>query len=301
MKFADRGVMRASVLALLTVLVLASVKVSTAKSAQQAVDARGPQFDVASVKPNKSGGVPPSSTVRPGGLYVANNVTLRTLIQSAFGVRDEQIVGGPDWVSVDRFDVTGKVDGNPPPDVFREQMRPMLARLLYDRFALRTHSDQRELPIYALVLARDDARLGPELKRADSEWADVAARGAPAAPSPIGQKTACGGGFNRLEEMLARAVPFARLATGLSGWVDRIVVDETKLNGAYDWHVKWDPDATPRLLTDAGPGRASDNPIDQQGVSLFTAVREQLGLELKPKRAPIEVVVIDSVQMPSPD
>jgi uncharacterized protein (TIGR03435 family) len=204
--------------------------------------------------------------------------------------------GGADWVSSDRFDVTGKLNGNPPTGVFREQMRPMLSRLLYDRFALRTHLVQRESPVYALVFARENARLGPELKRADPECADAAARGASAPPPPNAQPT-CGGGFDRRGEMLARAVPFARLVTGLSGWVDRIVVDETKLSGPYDWHVKWDPNATlqPSL------GAAGDTPIDQQDVSLFTAIREQLGLELKPKRHLIDVVVIDSVQMPSSD
>jgi uncharacterized protein (TIGR03435 family) len=294
--------MFASLRARLLVLVCASVALSTATTAQQTGNARGPEFDVASIKPNKSGGQQSASAVRPGGLYVATNVTLRMLIQSALNVRDQQIVGGggADWVSIDRFDVTGKVEGNPPPDVFREQMRPMLARLLSDRFALRTHREQRELPVYALMLARDDARLGPELKRADPGCADAPARGT-SAPTPPGGQPPCGGGFNRRGEMLARAVPFSRLVTELSGWVDRIVVDGTKITGAYDWHLKWDPNATLQLSTGTGRGTASDTPIEQQGVSLFTAIREQLGLELKVQRGPIEVVVIDSAQTPSPD
>lgn len=90
---ANRSAMLARVVAVLVMLVYVTATLSTA-SARQAAGAAGPQFDVASVKPNKSGDAPSSSTVRPGGLYVATNVTLRALIQSAFGVRDQQIVGG---------------------------------------------------------------------------------------------------------------------------------------------------------------------------------------------------------------
>jgi hypothetical protein len=94
MALANRDRMFASLRARLLVLVCASVALSTATTAQQTGNARGPEFDVASIKPNKSGGQQSASAVRPGGLYVATNVTLRMLIQSALNVRDQQIVGG---------------------------------------------------------------------------------------------------------------------------------------------------------------------------------------------------------------
>ena len=139
--------------------------------------AQGPMglsFEVASVKPNKSGDRNGGSFVQPGGRYTATNITLRALLRSAYGVHPAQIAGGPSWVNSDRFDITAKAEGNPPTQVFRDQARLMVRTLLADRFKLIVHKETRELPVYALVRARDSASASStragicQVSRADS-------------------------------------------------------------------------------------------------------------------------------------
>jgi uncharacterized protein (TIGR03435 family) len=102
--------------------------------------------------------------VQPGGRYTATNVTVRTLVKSAYGLQqDVQVVGGPRWIETEPFDIVAKAEGNPSIDVFRDQERMMLRTLLTERFTLAFHRETREVPIYALVVARTDRKLGPQL------------------------------------------------------------------------------------------------------------------------------------------
>ena len=248
----------------------------------------GLSFEVASVKPNKSGDQASSSFVRPGGRYTATNVTLRMLMRSAYGVHDDQIVGGPSWTNSDRFDIVAKAEGNQPTSIFRDQARLMLRSVLADRFKLVLHNETRELPIYALVVARGDRKLGPQLQPSDAaECVAVKAR------SPIPSTAAdpplpCGGGFARTGRLGARGSAVSDLVTSISNAADRLVRDRTELTGNFDWDLQWTPEQFPQTEP-------------SESVSLFTAIQEQLGLKLESTKGPVDVLVIERVEHPSED
>jgi uncharacterized protein (TIGR03435 family) len=259
------------------------------------VMAQAPSFEVASVKVNTIGNqqsVPQNP--QPGGRVTLTNRTLRFLVQFAYSsfespLQDFQLAGGPDWVDRDRFDITAKMPDNPAPGVETANLaRLMLRTLLADRFALKVRMEKREMPIYALVLARPDGRLGPGLRpRGDSCDRVVRPRALEFnEPNLKGDQPLCGllrGGNGSLTY---RGVSVAALLRPSAlGSVDRIVIDHTRLSGAFDIDLTW--------AVDGGP--SPDAP------SIFTAVQEQLGLRLQPASAPIQVVVIDDAQRPSPD
>jgi uncharacterized protein (TIGR03435 family) len=257
-------------------------------------------FEVASVKPNKSGDQRVMIQMPPNGRYSATNVAVRMLLRQAFDVQEFQIVGGPDWLASDRFDIVAK-----PPEgmIGPEQIRPMLRALLADRFKLVAHNETREMPIYSLVLARADGRLGPKLSAAkvdcDARLA-AARRGGPppAFPAP-GQPVECG--FMMAPgTMNVGGMPMLELGRALSPMLGRIVVDKTGLKGRYDFQMTFAPEGR-GFGPGPGPGPAEPPPVDPNMPSLFTALQEQLGLKLESERGPVDVVVIDRVEQPSED
>src|SRR5688572_1629366 len=138
-------------------------------------DTGAPAFEVVSVKANKTG-APGGSFVMPPGRFTATNIPLKVLITNAYQLSFFQVVGGPDWVSTDRFDISAKApDGAPP-----EQTRAMVRTLLRDRFKLAVHMETRDTPIYSLVTARTDGRLGPNLKRSTMDCGPIRAQRAEA-------------------------------------------------------------------------------------------------------------------------
>lgn len=255
--------------------------------------AQSPSFDVASVKRNTSGepqSVPP---IQPGGRLTLTNRTLRSLIQFAYSLPDAplqeyEIAGGPDWADRDRFDVLAKMEGTPAPGrETAERVRLMFRTLLADRFQLQMRRELRELPVYTLELVRSDARLGSGLRRRiepNCDWF-VPGRGM---SDPNGSAPLCGYLRGGRGTLTYRGVTMVRLASGLSAAkLDRIVVDRTGLSGLFDVDLTWN-------VEPAGAA-SSDAP------SIFTALQEQLGLKLEPKRAPVELWVIESAQPPEPD
>jgi len=263
-----------------------------------------PSFEVASVKPNKSGDNRIMLGMQPGGRFTANNVTLRMLIRQAWLLQDFQIVGGPGWLGSDRFDIVAKAEGNPAPTPPGGPPGPlvlMLQSLLAERFKLAVHTEMREMPIYALTLARSDGRLGPQLKKSDVGCAALAGargRGAGQAPFPLTERPMCGTRIG--PGMLASgAVSLSLLASNISIFVQRTVVDKTGLAGNFDIDLTWTPDQIPQ--GPPPPGAPPLPPIDPNGPSIFTAVQEQLGLKLESQRGPVEVLVIDRVEPPTPD
>jgi uncharacterized protein (TIGR03435 family) len=250
-----------------------------------------PAFDVVSVKPNNAGNDQTASYVQPGARYTAINVTLRMLVKTAYGVHDDQIVGGPEWIRTERFDVAAKAEGNPPTSAFRDQARLMLRRALADRFKLVLRSERREIPIYALVVAREDGRFGPQLARSDAgacSGPPIAVPVAAGAPEP-NPAMPCGSGFSRPQHVSARGMEFSTLVTSVSSWSDRLVVDGTALTGKFDWDLQWTQEPL------------SADTARTPGLSLFTALREQLGLRLESRRGPVDVFVVDGVERPAPD
>jgi uncharacterized protein (TIGR03435 family) len=258
-----------------------------------------PTFEVASVKPNKSGDQRVSIQMAPTGRYSATNVPVRMLLRQAFDVQDFQIVGGASWLGSDRFDIAAKPpDGITGPD----QIRPMLRALLADRFKMVAHRETRDMPIYSLVVARVDGKLGPKLSTAkvDCETRFAAARrggGPPPNFNTPGQPIECG--FMMAPgTMNVGGMPMLELARGLSPIVGRIVIDKTGLQGRYDFQMTFAPEGR-----GFGPGPAGPDapPVDPNTPSLFTALQEQLGLKLESERGPVDVVVIDRVEQPTED
>jgi bla regulator protein blaR1 len=276
----------------------------------------GPAFEVASVKPNKSRDGERGLDLAPGGRFTATYATLRDLITLAYQLpnghlrHDSQIVGGPRWINSDRFDIVAKADpgragvvANRPAGAVRpgdvdaiDQFRLTLRKLLGDRFQLTVHHEMRQLPVYALVVARRDGKLGPELHKVDVDCAAQYENGR--RPSPPGPGQAACGGFTGLGpgRMAGHGVTMAMLATSFPGSVGRIVVDRTKLSGVFDLNLTWTPDQLP---PQGDPGSHAPPPAD--GPSIFAAVQEQLGLKLDPQRSPVDVLVVDRAEHPTAD
>jgi len=244
-------------------------------------------FEVASVKPNKSGSTQVTTNFGTTAVTLIN-LQLRPIIQFAWGINTpSRLVGVPDWANVERFDVIGKADSIPS----REAMRPMLQALLAERFKLATHMEQRDQPLYALVRARRDGTLGSGLRLST---VTCAGRGAPPPADGASPAVPCGprpGGPGRL---VIVGMPLAQLAPILSLMVGRTVVDKTGLTERYDIELTFTPDR-PLPGPDGTPAPA---PTDS-GPSLFTALQEQLGLKLDPSKETVDVLVIDHVERPT--
>jgi uncharacterized protein (TIGR03435 family) len=268
-----------------------------------------PVFEVASVKPNKSGEGFIRFGLQPGGRFTAQNVPARELIRFAYNVQPFQIEGGPGWLNSDRFDVTAKAEGDFPP-VGPGQSGPvqvMMQNLLTDRFKLKVHRASKEMPIYELRLARSDGRLGKQIEPSTIDCAAQRGRGAgpggggpggPPAPPQPGERPQCGM-FMGFANVGAGDVPMQQLAQLLSQRVQRIVVDKTGLTGRYSFNLEFTPDQMPP--PGALPPGVQAPPINPDGPSIFTALQEQLGLKLESARAPVETLVIDSIEQPTPD
>ena len=255
--------------------------------------AQEPSFEVAAVKLNNGAQQSVSQNPMPGGRVALTNRTLRFLVQFAFStfeapLNDLQIAGGPEWVDRDRFDITAKMPGDPRPSVETANLARLMWRtLLSERFNLKVHTEQRQLPVYALVLARPDGKLGPGLRPRTDTCDGSPRERLPEFKEPDLKADArlCGllrGGRGSLNY---RGVSISSLLRPSAlGGVDRIVVDQTRLDGLFDIDLTWAVD-----------GGAADAP------SIFTAVQEQLGLRLQPTRAAIPVVVIDDAKRPTTD
>jgi len=227
----------------------------------------GPSFEVTSVKANTSRESVMRLTAPLGtGRFDATNASTRILILNAYGLRDFQLAGAPPWTESERFDVAGRAAAA----ATRDEISAMLRTLLADRFRLRSHRETRELPIYALVAATPDKRLGPALKVSTAE---TRTRISPTSITAV-------------------SMTMARLAVTLSGIVGRVVTDETGLAGGYDMELRFAPE---------GPLPPAAPPADPDAPSIFTALREQLGLRLDGRRGPVEVLVVDSIERPTPD
>ena len=288
-----------------TVLVAAIAPLRAVAQGQPgAAAAQGPPlaFETASVKPNKSGAEERYFRMDPrGGSLAVVNMQLREMIRFAYQIQSFQLEGGPDWIASERFDVLAKPEREvPSTGAFfdgQDPLRMMLRTLLADRFKLVTHKETKDLPIFELVLARQDGRLGPQLRRAAVDCAAraAAARGGtppPATSGPPGPGS-CGMTMNPTRVAGGGVTP-AMLASLLEGPAQRLVIDRTGLTGNWDLEVKYTPDRS-----QLPPGVEPPVSIDWNGPSLFTALEEQLGLKLRPARGPVEVLVIDSVDRPT--
>ena len=187
----------------------------------------------------------------------------------AYDITDRQISGGPNWLDSDTYDIYAKAER----PTSREQIYLMLQTLLADRFKLSLHRETRELPVYALVVEKG----GPKLKlheNADSVQPSIKA----------GAKSG----------LVFQNVPLSRLAWFLSTQVDRTVLDQTGIKGSYDFDLEWTPDPSAKdhtLDNSSGPEPFS--------TSIFSAVREQLGLKFESQRGPVLFLSVEHVEKPS--
>ena len=259
-----------------------------------AASASGQQaaFEVASIKENKTDTNRVSMNVLPGGRWVASNVSLATLIAGAYGgaipLPQNRVVlpapwaGSGPYTTAPRFDIEAKAGRDFKPGEFL----PAARRLLEDRFKLVMHHEMRELPIYVLVMDRADRRLGPRLTRSDVDCTDPKET---AAKNDDGTSKC---GFRGRAGSAKGRHTIAVLASFLTNVVSdhRTVVDRTELPGTYDIEIDWVPE-TPL-------GESPAPPADVNAASIFTAVREQLGLRLEPGKRQEDVLVVDHVERP---
>lgn len=266
-------------------LVLSSLVASgtfTSVSLAQAPAAK-PEFAVASIKRNTAveGGY--RNTGANGRLVIVNN-TLRQIIMAAYGIEGFQLIGGPSWIGTERFDVDGRSASNTP---LSEQYL-MLRTLLADRFKLVVHNERRARPVFHLIKARKDGRLGPRIKPSTVECPAVG-RGLPPPPAPQTSSPEC------RAALLPTGLEFtgqttAHLATVLGMALRDTVIDQTGLTGHYDMQVTFSFDGAGAPSPDAPP------PGPEVVIpAILRGVEEQLGLKLERHDGFADFVVIDNV------
>jgi uncharacterized protein (TIGR03435 family) len=268
-------------LALLAAFIFAALAPATrAQTQAPAAAIQPPSFDVISVKPNKSSlgayGLVITEFTADG--FRGTNVPIHSLLLQAYGLHEGEIIGEPAWASSEVFDIEAKVAG---PDVAAfskldsDQRQAMLQQVLTERFKLAVHRETRELPVYALSVARG----GPKLKESAID------------PS-VAASARRGGGVRMSMGMISAnecTIPY--FLSMLSRQLGRTILDRTNLTGNYDFTLRWNPDN--------GVSASSDGAQTDALPSIFTAVQEQLGLKLESTKAPASVLVVDHLERPA--
>lgn len=256
--------------------VRAAMLLAASSAAAVAQSGSATAFDVVSVKPNRSVSNG-SSTHSDNDRFAATNLSLRSMVQSAYGLQTpDQVSGLPGWANSVNFDIQAKTDAEisaalkaAPREESAKIWQAMLQAMLADRFQLKVHPETRELPTYSLVLTKG----GSKLREADPADAH-------------------NGSMNSHNQNLTvTGVEMAGLCRYLSQRLHRKVVDKTGLTGRYTYTLQWSPDEA--------AGESPDATGASPGPSLFTALEEQLGLRLDATRGPVDVIVVDKVEMPS--
>jgi len=279
--------------------VLAMTLWPTLPSPVRAQTSASPVFEVASVKANTSDDRRVTMQTQPGGRYTATNVTVRDVVREAYRLLPFQLTGEPDWMSRDRFDIVAKADGDvevpfaTDPLAGPSPLQMMLRALLADRFKFVAHEDTRDLPIYALTIAKADGRLGSGLRPSTTECATGGRAGTATAPP---QAPDCGL-FIGPAKVTGRRIALSQLAGGLAGIAQRTVIDRTGLSGRFDFDLTYTPDQ----ISPEGAKVVAAGLADANGPSLFTAIQEQLGLKLEAARGPVKILVVDRVEHPTVD
>jgi uncharacterized protein (TIGR03435 family) len=256
------------------------------------IAAQTPSFEAASVKKNAGGG-PPGMEIRvtPNGGFIATNVPLRTLVREAFRVQDYQLIDLPGWAEGERFDITAR-SGAATPD-----WQPMVQSLLRDRFSLVSRRETRDMPIYAVSLARGDGRLGPRLQAVTKDMTDYCAgQRLPEAQRPPANPAVFCGMRQSIGTVQGRDLPLTALWRFVAQQAGRAIVDRSGLTGNFVFELTWTPEQFANRET---PAVVNGNAIDPNGPSLFTALQEQLGLKLDAQRGPVDVVVVDRIDRPT--
>jgi uncharacterized protein (TIGR03435 family) len=273
---------------------VATGSVAVALGQTQSPAVRG-EFEVASVKPSAPGG-PDMMTQLSPGLLRLKKYPLLVLIQNAFGARSFEIWGAPAWISSARYDITAKTAGPATAD----KMWPMLEPLLEDRFRMQVHRERKEMPVYNLSMAKSGKL--PPLRAGNCVGSDP--RELPPPPAP-GKRllTACGSTLLRTlsarAELYGGRIRMAALVSRLADLLRHPVIDKTGFAGTFDLDLTFAVDESLAGLGTRSPG-VPDEPTDPSGLpSLFSALREQLGLKIESTKGSVEVIVIDHIERPS--
>jgi uncharacterized protein (TIGR03435 family) len=211
------------------------------------------EFEVASIRPSAP---QPAGQMSMGmsidkGMLRATGMTAKFLIEQAYDVRDFQVTGGPSWLNSQQYDVNAKIEG----EATNEQLRVMMQALLAERFQLQVHREKKEMPCYALVVAKGGSKLkAPEGKN--------------------GRMSMARGRFD------GEGLSVDAIAHAVEQVLGRAVIDQTGLKGTFDFKLEWTPD---------------EARTESEGSSLFTALQEQLGLKLESTRGPVEILVVDRI------
>jgi uncharacterized protein (TIGR03435 family) len=270
-------------------LVLQIILFAAISASSRAQATPAPTFEVATVKlSDTKNPSPPSVSITPDR-FEATGMTLKELIKIAYDMNygaEQQISGGPAWVASERFDLDAKEDEalsaeleKLPEDQQGVHIREMLRALLAERFRLQLHHESKELPVYELVPAKGGSKLMPAVAHALAKEGDTSTK-------PRSWIRFAGRGL-----LEANEADSPMLATVLSMQPEiggRLVVDKTGLTGKYDFTLRWTPDLTQGADSSA-----------EVGPSLFTALQEELGLRLESAKAPVDMIVIDHVDLPS--
>lgn len=253
--------------------VLAAMALVSTPVCGQATPADSATFAVSSVRPS---GADTGREIRflPGGSFVAKGANLRLLIKIAYNLNDDQVVGGPAWTGMKHFDIEAKPDPAEGPDstgrTESELNHLRLQALLRDRFQLKLRSETKEMATFALVVAKG----GPKLKT--SEATDRT-------PHFQGQTG----------RMVAENATMDNLAAALEDSVGHPVLNMTGVQGRYDLKLEWTPDQAPSQQSN------QPSPVYDAGPTIFTALKQQLGLSLESRKSRAQCQVLESVQLPT--
>jgi uncharacterized protein (TIGR03435 family) len=234
------------------------------------------KFEVASIKPSVGGA---GGQIRPapgGQRYVANGVPLSLMLMVAYRIKADQLIGGPAWITADRFEMDAKAEK---PST-AEELRMMLRNLLTERFQLKFHTETKELPVYVLSVDKGGPKMTPhDGQSAGDPWIDQA--------------------IDKIVQVKLKAtfVPMDYFAWRLGLQVlDRTVINQTNLMGGYDFDLSYTRDLPPGMPENV---KLNGEPVDLSGPTIFQAFRQQLGLRLDSQKGPVNVMVIDHAERPT--
>ncbi len=276
------------------------------------------KFEVASIRPAAPQDIhrimfqimnPPTDS-----RFYATNITLKMLVRVAYGVQDAQIEGGPKWLDSDHYDIQAKADPavdaelkKPPPDESKLVKERMLQELLADRFHLEIEKQTKQMPVYALVVAKNGPKLQPSKVGASiPDSNEEMPRATPGEMMPRLKPGTMRMSMQRGGEMAFQTVAgsMPSLAQALSMQLGRMVLDQTGLKGTYDFTLTWTADESESPMANGGsgmpPGGLGPAPApDSTGPSIFTAIEDQLGLKLKPEKGPVDALEIVNASQPT--
>jgi len=284
-----------TIVAVASVGLLAPLRTVAIALGQTTAPTARPRFEVASIKPSPF--FDRIMNVRPLPGRLTADATLQVLMQYAYAVQPFQLVGGPGWLTSDHYDIEAKADvaSN------RDQLFLMLQTLLEDRFQLKTHRETREMPVFMLVSNRGGFKLQAPADGAcvDSpadaavEWVGSGRMAFPGEFPPA--KGRCGSVIVSVAQMRGGKVAMSEFGRALSMMLGRSVIDRTGFTAPFDLQLDFVPDETTPAMPPPPPGSGTT------GVSIAEALQQQLGLRLEPTRGPVEVLVVDGAERPSPN